>query len=362
MSRQDLQFGRGRFAPLGGARTSALAVGWVVAVLALVGAAGWAAYARFAPVPEVGAFIAPPPVPPTPSVQGREVRPLDERRSQVASLTQTNIFVSSQATAPVAPDSGEDDQIAGDVEPEPVPVKPIEIVGDDDDELPPIPITARDDAPDDVKAAFNNLLLVGLHRGRDGTPYASVKTVTDAAASPPPLPRGAEFTDPAHADVAWEVARVDMSAQRIIVSRSDVNLALPLFPLRARVVTSGAASSVPGPGEVVIAYRTLDEAILEMKEAGISDAVLMEVLAEMKRLEDEANGVVPPSSQEVAAEKIKEIFPTPSSGDGEGGEAQTQRDIMREIAEMMISGTAPIDEPDAPEPDEPDQESPEGED
>ncbi len=352
MSGESVRFTRSRFAPTGGVRTSALAVAWGVATLAFVAGAGWAAYAWLAPVPEVGVLIAPPPVPTTPTLKPGPSRPTDERAADLTALTRSNAFISPLHPITAQGPEPADDEVVTDAPPtSPDPPAPVEVLTTDDD-LPPIPITRQEDAPDDVRTAFINLRLVGLHRARDGTPYASIAFATAKNASPPPLPRGADFTDPTHKDVPWTVSRVDMSAKRIIVSRSDVNLALPLFSRTARLATAGAASSVPAQGEIVIAYRTLDEAIHEMREAGVSDADLMEVLEEMQRLEDEAQGIEPPSSAEVANQKLDQILPSaPGAQPAQEGGAGPQPDDFARVMRMMASGKSPLEPEEDPQPD-----------
>ncbi|HBS28818.1 MAG TPA: hypothetical protein DEB06_05070 [Phycisphaerales bacterium] len=248
---------------------------------------GWSAL-RPLPTPPEREAAAPSIVAPDPPI---DARPPEERRALLAELARTNLFASDRlAWKPkVEPAPAEADPASPSPAPAQASLSPT--VKSDPS------LTPADKVPDDVKKALSALELRGLRTGADGRAVAMISRVhgTSRSASSP-YHEGDEFEEESNKQAKWKVTSIDWAGRRVLLTRSGVTVALALYTSEAVGVASAAARAAePGstdaapsrvldpertgiPGAPAVAIRSREEAIDDLRRAGVSEEDIAQVL------------------------------------------------------------------------------------
>jgi hypothetical protein len=244
----------------------------------VVVAVAWVVIAALRPLPSAPAAEAPAPkaLPPI----SFPASPLEERQSQLASLTDINIFdaTGSQWTivqAAPAEELAETEQVQIADEPE----ERAPAIGESES-APIIAVTRERDLPDDVKQARQNIRLFGIRSTRDGSMLAMLQF--RANESPEGAFRefraGDVFTDPKYAREKWLVYHIDAFADVVYLRRSGATVALQLH---TEVALAMPVREAP-PGTLPTVERATPEDVAErLRAAGIDEARIAEVVALM---------------------------------------------------------------------------------
>ncbi|GAB4515833.1 MAG: hypothetical protein Tsb0013_20400 [Phycisphaerales bacterium] len=276
---------RARLQPPGGPGTRPGAYATPACAAALAVACAWCAWAWTAPLADVD-YTDERELPPAVRLD-RSLASVDERADRLALIGRVNRFDDqlafwSRAVAQRSVDdtSGNTNANQRDT------TTPDRILPD----IPPvangaeIALTADEDLPDDVRNARKNLELKGMYLDPARTPVAMIGYVARDRGSTIPRRPGDHFTDPAHDQSPWVVARVDFERARVVLVRSGATVALELFPAgqRPQSASSRAAPYESAPGTPSIQARTRDEIVRDLRDAGVAER---DILAAIQLME-----------------------------------------------------------------------------
>jgi len=202
-------------------------------------------------------------------------------------------------------------------------------------------VTPRESLPDDVKKALGALELKAVRRDREGKGVAMITFVHGADR---PVSRafraGDEFSEETNPQAPWRVEAVEVLRRRVVLSRSGVLAALPLYkglgdgPLATEA--DSASMGARAPGEVVVEGRTRDEVAVELRAKGLSEVEITALMTELDR-QLEASGESPVRTlAEIVAPKPE------GSEQAAQGPRRTPPAGMEAVLKMMAEQSAQV--------------------
>jgi hypothetical protein len=227
-----------------------------------------------------------------------------DRERALASLTARNLF-SVDGRFWTAPEPTiADEQAGSDGVPGPAGGAPVALpVG-----APPLVLTNAAEMPPDIKAAFENLRLIGVRSGSAGVPVALIALVTNLTAIREHAV-GSEFIDEKFAQAAWRIVGIDTARDRVELERAGKRVSLALYPAEPipvpRAPEATAPDGAPATGVAVVS-ATPDQVARELREAGVTDAEIAELLRLMKEDPAAFAAAQAASADAKAAEKADE--------------------------------------------------------
>lgn len=270
-----MKLARARMTTPGGNGAGAGAFVTPIALVALVGAGAWCAWAWTRPVAP-GGEIEGVSVPGVPTL-ALERPGVDDRADRLAALNTDNPFDAErsfwtrQAEIEVAQDDG--DAMNEPIDPDILEIPPT--IDFTDDVLGPndVVLTDEDALPDDVKKARDNLDLRGLYTDPAGTPVAMVGYKQGAKRGSTTSRRpGDVFIDGANDDAPWVIARIDTEKARVVLVRSGATIGIELYPDAEGVVRTVPVRTVRTTAETpTLRERTREEIVDELRAQGVAE-------------------------------------------------------------------------------------------
>ena len=207
-----------------------------------------------------------------------------------------------------------------------------------DDRPGSIRVTAKEDLPDKLARAFENLDLKGIRSTAEGGMVAMitfVKSPTRPATTP--FAVGDTFTDESFAGEPWKVVLIDAAFDRVFLRREGQTVVLPLFSGSSAVVAEveGEVEAEVDPGAV---GESREEVVAQLRAAGISDDEIRELLRMAEA--DEVAGA--PDEEDEAMERAAEALTEHEDAEGMAG-----------VLEMMKSAKPTVRPVETPESERP---------
>lgn len=263
----------------------------VVAALAL--AAAWTLWAAVRPLPRPAARDASEPAVQAPPLDFTP-ESVEQRRARLDDLAKQNRFAAGglawkpKTDSPLgaAPEPGAEGGAAQAAEVRPtVPLDPA--------------LTPADRVPDDVKKALSAIELRGLRTDNEGRSLAMISRVHNSQRSAStPYRVGDEFEEESNNQAKWRVVAIDWFQRRVLLLRSGVTVALPLYRGEATLAAASASRRVeagePGapaarqapdpqrkgvPGAPAVVIRDRAAALAELRAAGVSEEDIAAIVA-----------------------------------------------------------------------------------
>ncbi|MGP1346977.1 MAG: hypothetical protein ACTS3F_09980 [Phycisphaerales bacterium] len=209
-----------------------------------------------------------------------------------------------------------------------------------------IVLSTLESVPDNVKMAFLNLHLHAMYQRPVSGEWMAMMVYNDQGQDAPTMVvgEGQEFTDPSFPQAPWRIRRVDISRGRVIVARSGVSLALELFePTVPRPALSGAGdgAGMEDDGVIRILTQSEEEMVSELRENGISEEEIAELLADMGRI---AEGGVDAPRAAVATPEVIDRVVGQAAARADGAEPPPEGGLgIQELLRMMGTGRNPIE-------------------
>lgn len=307
-----------------------------VSVVALAVSVVWWVWVIVRPLPitDAGATMSPPRIP-----EILEQPASDSKRAAlIEGLTRENLYAADRrpwvrlpmASNPNDPASGQTAQAQADGQPSAAisggapTIAPGASAGS-------IAFTPTEQLPDDVKKALATLELKAVRAESNGGGVAMISFVHSATRQQSTAYRpGDQFKDEANPNAEWRVVAVDLERRRVLLGRSGVIAALPLYKgLGEGPVTGVSVSAASTTSDLTVVGLTRDEVIMDLRAKGLSEADILAVIEEFDRqLED---------SGESPVKALGRVIAAPEDAAPEDGARRVPPAGMEAILQMMAA-------------------------
>jgi hypothetical protein len=151
----------------------------------------------------------------------------------------------------------------------------------------PVPAVLANAAemPADIRPAFENLRLIGVRSGADAEPIAIIALVSNLQVVREHAV-GSEFVDDKFAQTSWRIVGIDIARDRVVLERSGKRVSLALYPAEPIPVAAAPEAAAPEASAATapqVVGATPDEVARELREAGITDAEIAELMRLMEQ-------------------------------------------------------------------------------
>lgn len=156
-------------------------------------------------------------------------------------------------------------------------------------------VTGPDSIPEDVKQALTGLALRGIFLPPGSQEPAALISRVHAGTNPlasDVFRAGDEFEDKQHPQAKWKVMAVDAPRRRVILQRSNINVALRLYATGAPAAPLSAAPEPESPKSPVLVARTRDEVEADLRAANLSEEQIRRLLQLAEMTDDEARASI----------------------------------------------------------------------